>query len=189
MKVLLCLMGLFAFAAAHSCPPLWTSGPKGCYRYFAKARTWEAARDHCSGFSSCVGNSIGNLVSIGSQAENDYVKLLRESSILATPAPSIWTAGNDRIREGNWQWANGQPWDPTTGYANWEQGQPNNQGGAENCLRFPGQRSVDQWDDFDCLTELPYICHLFAEPAAQPQPPVQPRFLYGQPQQSQIGYK
>lgn len=174
MRVLLCLAGLFAFAAAHSCPPLWTSGTKGCYRFFAKPATWEAAKTQCQGFSSCVGNSVGNLVSIDDVQDNEFVKLLREASTLATPAPSIWIGLNDRTLPNTFTWSR-------TGmratYTNWETGQPNNQGGSEDCVRFPGATSVDKWDDFDCLTELPFICQMYEAPQFTPgqgQPPVQP---------------
>lgn len=199
MRVLLCLVGFFALTAAHSCPPLWTSGVKGCYRYFAKAKTWEAAKDHCAQFSSCVGNSIGSLSSIESQNENDFIKNLRESSILAQPAPSCWIGLNDRVVENTFAWANGRPYvrvpnpaSPVPGFTNFERGQPNNQGGAEDCVRMPGQTSIDKWDDYDCLQQLPYICHLYADstpPQGAPtQPGFRPAFIYGRPQQAQIGH-
>jgi len=182
MRVLLCLAGLFAFAAAHSCPPLWTSGTKGCYRFFAKPATWEDAKTTCQGFSSCVGNSVGNLVSIEDIQDNEFVKLVRESFSVAQPIKSVWIGlmrqppANPGGRSNTFIWANGQPFS----YQNWEAGQPNNQGGSENCVRFPGIASVDKWDDFDCLTALPYICHLYAPPE-QPRgaiPPNQPRRLH-----------
>ncbi len=191
MRVLLCLAGLFAFAAAHTCPPLWTGGPTGCYRYFSTPKNWEDARQHCMSFSSCEGGT-GDLVSIGTPKENGFLTLLRKGSVLNTPAPSFWTGGNDQMREGQWQWSNGQPL--TGGFVNWEQGQPNNQGGAENCLRFPGQRSINQWDDWDCFTELPYVCHLYEAPQQpgnpnnpnNPNQPGRPAFIYGRPQPAQI---
>lgn len=190
MRVLLCLAGLFAFAAAHTCPPLWTSGPRGCYRYMSTPKSWEAARAICNGFSSCDGG-VGDLVSITSEAETTFLALLRQASNMANPAPSFWTGGNDQLRENAWQWSNGQMWQ----YTNWEQGQPDNRGGSEDCMRFPGQRSVNQWDDWDCFTELPSVCHLLVEEPThggqnpnqpgQGGPGQRPAFIYGLPDQSQ----
>jgi len=186
MRVLLCLVGLFAFAASHTCPPLWTMGTHGCYRYMSQPKNWQEARNHCMSFTACGGSGIGDLAVITNQPANDFIKLLREGSVLQPPAPSVWLGGTDAMQENRWQWSNGQPWQ----YANWAPGQPNNQGGAENCVRFPAERSVDQWDDFDCMTQLPYICHLFEDPMAAQQPGAggqRPAFMYGRPQQAQIG--
>jgi len=193
MRVLLCLAGLFAFAAAHTCPPLWTMGTEGCYRYFNQPKPFAEARAHCMGFTACGGSGVGDLAIIPNQAANDFMKLLRESSTLAGSGsvPSIWLGGTDDPIENNWRWTNGQPW----GFVNWAQGQPNNQGGNQDCLRFPADRTVDQWDDWDCMTALPYVCQLFDDPKQNMQPgfgtpgtPGQrPAFMYGQPQQAQIG--
>lgn len=201
MKVLLLLAGFFAYAAAHTCPPLWTGGTHGCYRYMSTPKNWQDARTHCMGFTACGGSGVGDLAVITNQAANDFIKLLREGSVLASPAASVWLGGTDRPlqppRPGTrpvqpvWRWANGLPFL----YTNWAVGQPNNQGGNEDCLRFPSAQSVHMWDDFDCMMELPYICHLYEDPFAGQQPGgqpgtgagQQPRFLYGQPQQAQIG--
>lgn len=192
MRVLLCLTGLFAFSAAHTCQPLWTSGPFGCYRVFTGlAKTWMEARQHCQSFSSCgPEGGVGDLAVVPDAQVNDFIQLLREMSILTNPGPSVWLGGTDGGSEGRWRWANGKA--AFQNYMNWAPGQPDNAGSGEHCMRFPSDRTTNMWDDFDCNTQLPYVCQHF-QPPRQPQNPQQPgqggrpQFMYGRPNPSQIG--
>lgn len=191
IRVLLCLAGLVAFASAHVCPPLWTSGPYGCYRFFSAPKTWMEARQHCMTFSSCgAQGGIGDLSIVPNEQVNGFAKLIREMYTVVSPAASIWLGGTDAGSENRWRWVNGQPFS----FSKWAQGQPDNRVNNEHCLRFPSDRTMDQWDDFDCNTQLPYVCQFYEDPMVNPNTPQtpgqggRPFNLYGQPNPAQIGH-
>jgi hypothetical protein len=64
----------------------------------------------------------GHLVTISSQAENDWVW-----RTFGGPDHSLWIGLSDLAEEGTWVWTNGEP----VTYTNWDVGEPNNLGGED----------------------------------------------------------
>ncbi|KAK1879694.1 Lactose-binding lectin l-2 [Dissostichus eleginoides] len=153
MLVFLFLLGLVPVALYSSddpqmeprqtnCPSLWTSFDGRCYKYIGTQATWARAELQCV-------SQGGNLVSIHSRAEEDFVKLLIK---LSDPAEGItWIGLSDIYEQGRWVWSDGC----AAKYFFWKQGEPNNQGGNEHCVfnNWSGK-----WNDTPCSLTLPSVC-------------------------------
>jgi len=74
----------------------------------------------------------GYLVTINSQAENDFVNNATNGY--------IWLGLSDASSEGNFSWTNG---DPLT-YQNWDTGQPNDWNNSQDYVRM---RPNGKWND------------------------------------------
>jgi Ca2+-binding RTX toxin-like protein len=93
----------------------------------------------------------GHLVSITSQAEQDFIQDAFLSG--ANDQAVYWIGFTDAAEEGNFVWFSGDP----VSYTNWESGEPNNAGGEQNyavinwhygvgwIYGFPGVKG--SWDD------------------------------------------
>jgi len=75
-------------------------------------KTWHEAKAYCKSVE-------GYLATVTSQSEMDF--------ILNTfgDANHTWIGGTDEEQEGVWKWVTGETW----GYASWNSGQPDNEGG------------------------------------------------------------
>ena len=64
----------------------------------------------------------------------------------------MWVGGYDEPKEGAWRWIDGTPW----GYTNWYSGQPDNNGGAEDCMVID---ETGKWNDVQCGRRTHwYVC-------------------------------
>ncbi|XP_051257321.1 C-type mannose receptor 2-like [Dicentrarchus labrax] len=54
----------------------------------------------------------------------------------------------------NWMWSDGSP----TSFRNWENTNPDNNGGAENCVVIR-KSFQNQWDDTACDRSYPFVCY------------------------------
>ncbi|KAF3850576.1 hypothetical protein F7725_012348 [Dissostichus mawsoni] len=98
-----------------TCPSFWFSFNGRCYKYFNTETTWADAELYCV-------SQGGNLVSIHSREEEDFVKFLIKSS---DPAEGLtWIGLHDIAKEGRWMWSDGC----AAKYLFWYRGQPNNSG-------------------------------------------------------------
>jgi len=87
----------------------------------------------------------GNLASIESQAEQDFVAGLAGSD-------GAWIGLSDILTEGTFTWADGA----ALSYENWRPNQPNNGNNNQHCAWI---RDTDMlWDDVLCNKMLPYAC-------------------------------
>jgi hypothetical protein len=64
--------------------------------------------------------------------------------------------GTDIQIEGLWAWSRGN--DPFI-YKNWQTGQPDNNGGKENCVDFEFSTNF-KWDDKDCQIRQNFLCEI-----------------------------
>ena len=81
----------------------------------------------------------GNLVSITSMEENDFVA-----------GSFVHIGANDLVLEGTFAWTDGELF----GYSNWEAGEPNNLGNEDGVIMLPNGK----WNDIPAnLNVLPYI--------------------------------
>lgn len=102
------------------------------------------ARQSCERFG-------GKLASIHSQAENDFVT----RAAFARRQTRWYLGALDWPDEGEFYWVDETPFD----YSNWADGEPNDNGGAEDCILF-GQRDSPQWNDVYCGVYTSFVCRM-----------------------------
>ena len=124
----------------------------GSHDYFfcTNASNWAAASDKCRV------QARGNLVNIGSTAENAFVAMNRASD--------AWIGARDAAIEGLWRWENnGVPFwrGPADGtaqlaqYENWGNNQPDEFNNAEDCAEIYSDGS---WNDQSCTVTRGFVC-------------------------------
>ncbi|HEV8247963.1 MAG TPA: C-type lectin domain-containing protein [Polyangiaceae bacterium] len=113
------------------------------YLYCTTPSDWASAEAACA--------SVGYyLVTIDNQSENAEV-----SSTASSYSTSKWWMGlNDRQSEGQFAWDSGSP----VSYADWETGEPNDQGMSEDCAQLNRFYPSQTWNDEPCSTTLRYVC-------------------------------
>jgi hypothetical protein len=104
---------------------------------------WVAARAFCM-------IQGGDLTSIQSQAENDFLF----DAINQLSNGKWWMGFNDRAAEGTWVWSDGS----AVVFTHWEMGEPNNVGGNEDCGQLNRFFPSSTWNDEPCSTALPFVC-------------------------------
>jgi hypothetical protein len=115
-----------------------------CYLYSSTKKTWSAASSHC------LANSNGWLVTVNSQAENDYV------STFQTNGNEVWIGFSDLKIEGTFVWVNNAE---KSTYTSWLPGNPDNWNNIEDCAEA-GYLTVGKWNDEDCNALDSFICEV-----------------------------
>jgi hypothetical protein len=139
------LVRLGAFSATGTGTGTFTIGPAEFLgdvtdkstgiRYVAVAATsWTAAEALAVNFG-------GHLVSIGDQAEQDFVH--SNFGNLGGVDRRLWIGFSDTASEGSFAWSDGTP----AKYTNWNGGEPNNSGGVEDFAEMLG--SNGRWNDLN----------------------------------------
>ncbi|XP_026154649.1 ladderlectin-like [Mastacembelus armatus] len=126
-----------------ACPSGWTEYCGRCFTYVPRAMAWADAQKNCQTLGA-------NLASVRGAEEYGVIqKVISDSK----GTGAAWIGGSDAQQEGSWFWINGDNFK----YTNWTPGEPNNQGGAQNCIQmnFAGQKL---WDDLQCNAGLPSVC-------------------------------
>ncbi|XP_070560958.1 C-type lectin lectoxin-Phi2-like isoform X1 [Ptychodera flava] len=140
--------------AQQRCPDLWIEWRDNCYRLYDCELEWTMAQAECT-----VASPLGNLVSIHSVDENDFVFSLQGG------ANDIWIGLNDRREKGTWEWTDGTAFD----FHLWQPGEPNDSCGLfcdENCVEMQvTSEYADRWNDKDCTAKRRYMCKM---PAVDP---------------------
>ena len=65
---------------------------------------------------------------------------------MQSASPTEILTKDNSFQEGNWVWV--RNFDPVE-FFDWKQGQPDDQGGIQNCLHIKVNYGF-QWDDFNC---------------------------------------
>jgi len=99
------------------------------------AGTWEQAQAQAFSLG-------GNLVTINSQAEQDFLVSKFGGS------EQFWTGLTDKVTEGQFKWINGE----TSTYTNWNTGQPDNAGNEDYVGMNFG--ATGKWNDYNNTTSL-----------------------------------
>ena len=121
-------------------------------------------------FTSALSNAIatelngisGELLTIDSQYENDYIWTLLQSW-----GSNVWLGATDQTTEGSWYWLDSNSestlfWTGASGgtiqnglYSNWRSGEPNDQGGAEDGAEYVWNSGY--WNDLSLTGYNKYI--------------------------------
>ncbi len=106
------------------------------YTLNTTALSWRDAQRSCR-------QHYTDLVSVKSHEQNTELKTLANSS-------NPWIG----VFRDSWMWS-----DRSDGsFRNWEEGNPDNYGGVQNCVAIKKYRQ-DQWDDSACGASNPFVCY------------------------------
>ncbi|XP_041475988.1 echinoidin-like [Lytechinus variegatus] len=159
--------------AGCCCPTFWTAFDHHCYRLFSQNLTWNRAERFCQSYTvpSLSGeatspDTMAHLVSIHSQAEQNFVNILYESSRRKSSDTidirgGLWFGLHDQFMEGDFKWSDGSPFD----YNAWAPGQPDFHTRDENCGVIRSDFNSGLWRDGPCvqppsMTINYFICKL-----------------------------
>ncbi|XP_061597871.1 ladderlectin-like [Cololabis saira] len=126
------------------CPMFMFSFNNRCFKYVATPMTWANAEDHCL-------SQGANLVSIHSQDEENFVKLLIRN--FDPSEKPTWIGLTDAQQDGAWFWSDGSK----LSFSNWNSGEPNNSGGNEECVHT-NWGTPKNWNDINCSGEFAFVC-------------------------------
>jgi hypothetical protein len=130
-------------AAAASCSDYSYAATN--YRFCTLGYNWSQARSSCQ--------SMGmDLVKIADGGENAFVSNVANN----IASGSWWIGANDQAVEGTFRWPDGTP----LTYTNWNPGEPNDWGGAEDCGEL--YTAAQQWNDNNCGVGRYFVCEAAA---------------------------
>ena len=117
------------------CENGWLGADGQCFKAFgasvADRKTWSGAEAACQALDL---DARVHLATIHTHEQNKaVVALVKKASASADKAyweDEAWIGLNDRIKEGEWTWANGEP----LHYTAWKPGEPNNHWHADDCI-------------------------------------------------------
>ncbi|XP_052806091.1 macrophage mannose receptor 1-like [Mya arenaria] len=121
-----------------------------CYKAFVnQGRSWPEADRECS-------HAGGNIASIHSQSEMDFVFYLVQQAKVTNPQyqPNIWL-GLEQGGQGGYTWTDGS----AVNFVRWTPGEPTllgAHGQVEECIEF--DRTKGTWNDISCYTNRGYVC-------------------------------
>jgi len=126
------------------------------YRYVINPLDWNAALAAASTYS--WNGQMGHLVTVTSQAENDFLYSAFVGPRFATPGANVeqatpWLALSDRETEGTWKWMAGPEAGSVTSFENWNFGEPNNLGDEDYAVLHWQDRGLGagRWYDYGAL--------------------------------------
>lgn len=125
------------------------------YRHVTAGRNWLDAQNACA--ADLPGRT--HLVVLDDDVERvSLVSALEDRGFVGT----FWIGLSDRRSENVFLWVTLQPVGmPPRTTPPWGAGQPDNQNGAQHCVRIQGMQSGGQWglfDDAECAATFEYIC-------------------------------
>ena len=133
-----------------ACPQGWEPRGDSCYFWSLAAETWDDAEDSCKALNS-------HLASVPSSSIRKYIL----NSMKRKNIYKLWLGGNDKNKEGIWEWADCNIF----GFTSWASGEPNNAGKKEHCMEMvqewvAGERGEGMWNDVPCATthKHRYVC-------------------------------
>ncbi|XP_077371345.1 macrophage mannose receptor 1-like [Festucalex cinctus] len=143
--------------------PGWRTYRDDCFYFSRETTQWEVAEDTCLSMGA-------HLASIRDDSEQSWLT----SQI---GQQDFWIGLTDQIREGEWKWTDGSPYDHSLSNWNTPTDEPNNNGGNENCGQMAGSWASGHWNDLTCSTKLKYICkransETQCPPPTCPDPPI-----------------
>ncbi|XP_031236746.1 lithostathine-1 [Mastomys coucha] len=132
-------------SARISCPEGSNAYSSYCYYFIEDRLTWADADLYCQNMNS------GNLVSILSQAEGNFVaSLVKESG---TTDANVWSGLHDPKRNRRWHWSSGSLFL----YKAWATGSPNSSNRGY-CASLTSNTGYKRWKDDNCDAQYSFVC-------------------------------
>ncbi|KAI8797976.1 hemolymph lipopolysaccharide-binding protein, partial [Biomphalaria glabrata] len=144
------------------CPPMAVKNTlnnvTSCYTFHATPMTWTEAYDVCrrEGPHSA-------LVSVETEAEQRFLvsHIKQDTALSVVGQNGFYTSGSDVGNEHSFKWTDTGIPRPVTWSAGWHAGQPNNEGGNQNCLLMQYPADDYKWGDIECDSKHPFICEVY----------------------------
>ena len=134
--------------APAKCPTGWKRHKDSCYFVTSEQTTWIAAHHACAKL-----DRRARLASVHA----DSATFVRNLVNTLYRSRSIWLGLMRLKARGNWAWSDGTPVD----YTRWDDDQPDNYGGAEDCAHMLRTQSTDKvWNDYSCSKTLHAMCQI-----------------------------
>jgi hypothetical protein len=118
------------------------------YQFCAKPSAWTDARAFCRAYGY-------HLATIDDHDEDTWQ---RTTSLAQVSSSTWWLGMNDLFKEGAFAWEDGSPAD----YAIWDVNQPDDYGGAEDCVQN-NYAGGSGWNDGPCSYKHNFICEASLE--------------------------
>ncbi|XP_054459937.1 hepatic lectin-like [Anoplopoma fimbria] len=116
----------------------WVYSNNSFYYNSSNQKSWQESRDDCR-------QRGADLIIINSKGEQDFARGFKRLT---------WIGLTDRETEGKWKWVDGT--DLKTSY--WLTGEPNSNGGREDCGVIWSYEKENSWNDTPCTEENFWIC-------------------------------
>jgi expansin (peptidoglycan-binding protein) len=132
------------------------------YEFVSTRLNWDDAR--AAAGSASYNGLTGYLATITSAAENTFAATLLNGL-------SAYVGGSDAAVEGQWMWLTGPEAGTAFGYTNWNVGEPNNAGTAQNeDVLHIGVARTGGWNDMAATNTYGYLIEYSALPTTLPEP-------------------
>ncbi|XP_018938014.2 C-type lectin domain family 4 member E-like [Cyprinus carpio] len=111
-----------------------------CFFMSTELKSWSDSRQYCR-------DRGADLVIINTEEKQRFI-----SSLVSE---RVWIGLSDRENEGNMKWVDNS----TLKQGFWLNGEPNNQGGNEDCIELmPSNPVLNNWNDLPCSVERKWFC-------------------------------
>ncbi|XP_078495029.1 hepatic lectin-like [Ciona intestinalis] len=125
----------------------WFSAGNGYLYRTLPASIYQAAKRSCA--------AIGARLAVVAPRNINITRMIRHH--FGIESQHTWIGLNDIEQEGTWVWENGERL--LSSDANWHPGEPNDHGGAEDCVVLWNDGSV-RWYDEPCSYTLIPLCEM-----------------------------
>lgn len=123
----------------------WIRYGDKCYYFSKDKHSWSTSLLKCR-------DEGGYLAEINNDDEHRFI---REQGMLLSG--HLWVGGSDQLKESDWIWVTSKIHFSTSLYTDWHVGQPDNNGGWDNCLQLATEMNY-HWNDARCSDLMRYVC-------------------------------
>ncbi|XP_066297331.1 uncharacterized protein [Branchiostoma lanceolatum] len=134
------------------CPHGYVQFEDRCFSLSTDKKNYTEAKSACQAAG-------GRLAMPKNQATNDFLVDRIKIRIKDRSISGVWLGlakVKDQVEEGTWVWGDGTP---LKGWSDWGPGEPNNEGGKEDCGQWK-QYTEYKWNDYACHYALFYMCEV-----------------------------